>query len=233
MNNKLKGMAFTIASALLFGVTPVLASLTYEMGNNANTLTFYRNLLVVPVAAAVMLIRKIPFRVTKKELLLLLAVGVLFRATTTFMLYESYQYVGIGAATTLHFLYPVCTALICFLLFKEKLGRGKSAALCIATAGIVFFCDFTADIRPAGVILAVASAITYGLYLTGMDKTDLRNMNGTKVACYMGLFNALAVLIVDQIPHQIVKLQKPVSKLFFSYRQFCKLHHFSKQPFCP
>ena len=113
MNDKFKGMVFTVASALLFGVTPVLASLTYEMGSNANTLTFYRNLLVVPVAAVIMLIKKISFRLTGRELALLLAVGVLFRATTTFMLYESYQYVGIGVATTLHFLYPVCTALLC------------------------------------------------------------------------------------------------------------------------
>lgn len=221
MNNKLKGMAFTIASALLFGVTPVLASLTYEMGNNANTLTFYRNLLVVPVAAAVMLIRKISFRVTKKELLLLLAVGVLFRATTTFMLYESYQYVGIGAATTLHFLYPVCTALICFLLFKEKLGNGKSAALCIATAGIVFFCDFTADIRPTGVILAVASAITYGLYLTGMDKTALKDMDPIKVVFYMGISNAAAMLALGLPQGKIVFILPPLAMVYIFIVAIC------------
>ena len=66
MNDKtLRGILMTIASALLFGVTPVLASLTYDMGSNANTLTFYRNLLVVPVLLAVMLVRRIPFGLTK------------------------------------------------------------------------------------------------------------------------------------------------------------------------
>ena len=45
MNTKTKGILLTIASALLFGVTPVLASLTYDMGSNASTLTFYRNLM--------------------------------------------------------------------------------------------------------------------------------------------------------------------------------------------
>ena len=214
MNNKVKGMALTIASALLFGVTPVLASLTYDIGSNANTLTFYRNLLVVPVAAVVMLVKKISFRVTGKELLLLLTVGVLFRATTTFMLYDSYQYVGIGTATTLHFLYPVCTALICRFLFREKLGWGKVAALCIATAGITFFCDFSESIRPMGVILAVTSAVTYGCYMTGMDKTALKDMDPIKVVFYMGISNAAAMLALGAPQGKIVFALPPLAMLY-------------------
>lgn len=214
MNNKVKGMALTIASALLFGVTPVLASLTYDMGSNANTLTFYRNLLVVPMAAVVMLVKRISFRVTGKELLLLLTVGVLFRATTTFMLYDSYQYVGIGTATTLHFLYPVCTALICRFLFGEKLGWGKVTALCIATAGITFFCDFSETIRPMGVILAVTSAVTYGCYMTGMDKTALKDMDPIKVVFYMGISNAAAMLALGAPQGKIVFALPPLAMLY-------------------
>ena len=214
MDNKTKGMVFTVASALLYGVTPVLASLTYGMGSNANTLTFYRNLLVVPVAAVIMLIKKIPFRLTGKELCLLLTIGILFRASTTFMLYESYQYVGIGTATTLHFLYPVCTALICLVLFREKLGKGKVAALCIATAGIVFFCDFSESIRPAGVLLAVTSAMTYGLYMAGMDKTSLKDMDPIKVVFYMGISNAAAMLALGLPQGKIVFALPPLAMLY-------------------
>ncbi|MBQ4050462.1 MAG: DMT family transporter [Oscillospiraceae bacterium] len=214
MTSKVKGMICTIVSALLYGVTPVLASLTYEMGNNAVTLTFYRNMLVVPVAAAVMLARKIPFRLTKKELMLLITVGVLFRATTTFMLYESYQYAGIGVSTTLHFLYPVCTALICRILFGEKLGRGKVLALCVATAGISFFCDFSGGVRPAGVLLATASAVTYGLYMTGMDKTPLKDMDPIKVVFYMGISNAAAMLAIGLPQEKIVFVLPPLAMLY-------------------
>lgn len=78
MNRMLRGMVFTIISALLFGVTPILASMTFQMGSNANTLTFYRNIMVVPVLLCVMGIRKIPFRITLKELGFLLLVGVVF-----------------------------------------------------------------------------------------------------------------------------------------------------------
>ena len=44
-----RGMVFSAASAVLFGVTPAVASRIYSMGGNAVTLTFYRNLMAVPV----------------------------------------------------------------------------------------------------------------------------------------------------------------------------------------
>ena len=131
----LKGVLMTCISAALFGITPVLASKTYEMGSNALTLTFYRNLMAVPVLLILMAVRKIPFTLSWKEFWLIVGIGAGFRATTTFMLYASYDYIGIGTATTLHFLYPIFTALIAFFLFKERLGVKKCCALACAAAG--------------------------------------------------------------------------------------------------
>lgn len=212
--HKARGVLYTVISALLFGVTPVLASWTFDMGSNANTLTFYRNLLVVPFLLAVMLVKHIPFGLTRHELVLMLVVGVGFRATTTFMLYQSYAYIPVGTATTLHFMYPMVTAVLCFVVFRERLRWEKIVALAIAFVGVVLFADKAGAGAMPGLILALASAVTYACYLTGMDKTALRMMNGTKVACYMGLLNALAVLLVDQIPHQIVFLLPPKAMLY-------------------
>ena len=197
MNRMIRGMIFTIVSALLFGVTPILASITFDMGSNANTLTFYRNLMVVPVLLCVMLVKKIPFRISMRELGFLLLIGVGFLVSTTYMLYESYNYVGVGTATTLHFIYPVVTALICRVVFKERLGRWKLLALLAAGFGVFFFLDRDGAAGLPGILLALISAVTYGCYLTGMDKTPLRAMPPIKVACYMGFFNALAMMVVD------------------------------------
>ena len=93
-SNFAKGVMMTCVSAALFGITPVLASETYEMGSNALTLTFYRNLMAVPVLLVIMAVRKIPFRLTLKQLLLICAIGAGLRASTTFMLYASYDYIG-------------------------------------------------------------------------------------------------------------------------------------------
>ena len=72
MDTRAKGILLTVLSALLFGVTPVLASRTYELGSNAITTTFYREVLVMPVLLAVLLIRRTSLRVSRRQLLCLL-----------------------------------------------------------------------------------------------------------------------------------------------------------------
>ncbi len=44
-----KGIIFTGLSALLYGLAPVLSAKTYQLGSDALTLTFYRELLVLPL----------------------------------------------------------------------------------------------------------------------------------------------------------------------------------------
>ena len=211
MSKRSKGILFTILSALLFGVTPVLASITYRMGSNANTLTFYRNLLAVPFLAVFMLIRHIPFRVTKKELCFLVLIGAGFRATTTLMLYSSYDLVGIGTATTLHYLYPLFTSLFCLIFFRDRLSPGKIAALVLATAGVALTGGRTESAAVSGVILAISSAVTFACYLTGMDKSCLRDMDVYKVSFYVALLNAAVMALFDLPFGRIVYLLPPAA----------------------
>ena len=215
----LKGVLMTCISAALFGITPVLASKTYEMGSNALTLTFYRNLMAVPVLLILMAVRKIPFKLSWKGFWLIVGIGAGFRATTTFMLYASYDYIGIGTATTLHFLYPIFTALTAFFLFKERLGVKKCCALACAAGGVACFAGGSGGGFMAmlpGLILALASAVTYSGYLTGMDHTALRDMNATKVSCYMGLSNAAAVLLIN-IPARQIHFALPPKALLYTF----------------
>lgn len=214
LNHKWRGMLYTVVSALLFGLTPVLARVTFDMGSNAGTLTFYRNIMVVPVLLILMRIKKIPFSITGKQAGLLILIGVGFCTSTTYMLYESYQYVGIGTATTLHFLYPVVTAIVCRCLFKEHLGVKKLAALCTASIGVGFFFEKGGLLGLPGIVLAVASAITYSFYMIGMDKTQLRNMNPNKVACYFGIANAAAMFLLDMFKGDIVYGLPPKAMLY-------------------
>lgn len=213
------GIFMTCVSAALFGLTPVLASRTYEMGSNALTLTFYRNLMAVPVLLIIMAVRKIPFSLTWKEFLLLCGIGVGFRASTTFMLYASYDYVGIGTATTLHFLYPLFTALFSLVFFKEKLGVKKCCALGLAIIGVACFADLRGGSFQSmlpGLVLAVASSMTYSGYLTGMEHTALKDMNATKVSCYMALSNAVAILALN-IPLGEINFLLPPKAMAYTF----------------
>lgn len=101
---------------------PRLCGPELHMGSTPETLSFYRNLLVLPVLAVIMVLRRIPFRVPWRILGTIVLVGVLGRGITTLMLYSSYTYIGVGTATTLHFLFPVFVALICRVFYRERIG---------------------------------------------------------------------------------------------------------------
>lgn len=215
-----KGIILTILSALLYGVTPVLASYTYDMGSNAQTLTFYRNLFVIPVAAVIILIRKTGFAVNGKQLLRFLPVGLMLTSTTV-ILYDSYQYVGIGVATTLHFLYPVFVALICRVFFREKLGRVKTIALIAATAGVLCFMGNLQNAGLMGIILASASGLTYAVYMSGMDKFGLKEEDPFKIAFYMALMGSILMLIYNIPTGQIVFALPPTALLYTLIISLC------------
>lgn len=206
-----RGVLFTVLSALLFGITPVLASWSYALGSTPETLTFYRNLLVVPLLLVLLLARRKPLAVSRPTLVKLLAVGVLGRGLTTLLLYCSYPYIGVGMSTCLHFLYPVFTALLCRLLFREALGRRKLIALAAATAGTVCFLELSQSAYLAGVALAVISALTYSVYLVGLDKLELSRLDPMVVSFYMALGVSAGMLLYNLPTGSIVFALPPAA----------------------
>ena len=54
-----KGIVYTLVSALLYGFTPILGYVTYSLGNDPITLTFFRNILTIPVLLFIIFKNKI------------------------------------------------------------------------------------------------------------------------------------------------------------------------------
>lgn len=55
---KVKGITEVVISALLYGFTPCICSITYALGNNQTSMTFFRNLLALPVFLLLLLFGK-------------------------------------------------------------------------------------------------------------------------------------------------------------------------------
>ncbi|MCI8654124.1 MAG: EamA family transporter [Angelakisella sp.] len=214
---KAKGIFFTVLSALLFGVCPVLSSKTYQMGSNPLTLTFYREAMVLPLLLVTLLARRISLRVTWRELLALSLVGVLCRGATTLMLNVAYNYVGVGTATTLHFMYPVFVALLCRGLFRERLGRAKVLALVLASAGVVLFLERGGGSNALlGMALALCSGVTYAAFMVAVGKTSLSRMDPFLVTFYSAAAVAAGVLLAD-IPLGQLVFRLPPKAFFYTF----------------
>lgn len=208
-----KGTLCSIASALVFGITPVLASMSFALGSNAMTLTFYRNAMSIPVLLIVLLIRKVSLKVNRKEMGALLLISLVFSVTTTYILYAAYDYIGVGLSTTLHFLYPVITVVIGWMFYKEKIDRAKALALVLATVGVAMASGDSDSYALTGIVLAVGSAITYAGYLICIERTSIKNMNPMKAMLYMCVINCIACALFDLPTGDIVYNLAPKAML--------------------
>lgn len=192
---KIRGILFTVISAFIYGFTPVLASMTYEMGNNALSMTFYRNFFAIPILFILLRYNKIDLRVKKSDLKNIAAVSLFGVAATTVLLYSSYSYIGVGSATTLHFMYPVFVALICRFAFGEKLEKKKIITLVFACIGVLFFIDLKHITNLLGVFMAVASSLTYAFYMVWMEKKQLARLNPYKLSLYIAALVTVLLFI--------------------------------------
>ena len=118
-NRKLFGTICGIGAAVCYGTNPLGARL-YDEGMSPGSVLFWRFGIAWLIIAAVMLFRKEKLAITKKEFATLSALGLLFLASSL-TLYVSFQLMDVGVASTLLFVYPVLTAIIMAVFFKEKI----------------------------------------------------------------------------------------------------------------
>lgn len=208
-----KGIVLTIISALIYGFTPVLCFFTYEMGNNSMTLTFFRNLFVIPVLFSLMVLNKVDFTLSKKEALDIVVVGIFGAVFTTLLLYTSYSYIGVGTATTLHFMYPIFVVLICKFIYRDVVKKNQIIASIIAIVGISFFINFNDLGNIKGILMALISGVTFAIYLVLIEKRNLALMNGYKLSFYIAVVVGITLSIINLKTNQIIFNQPITSYL--------------------
>ena len=151
---------------MIFGFTPVLATLSYRGGNNGVNMAFLRALL--PLPCLVMLARSTSrgVRPDRSQTLLCILAGVLSFGCTL-LLYSSYAYIPVGLATVLHFLYPLYVVLYDVLFRKQRLAVLRLAGLALGVAGVLLSMDMlgTSGLDARGLLLALGSGVVYAAYI--------------------------------------------------------------------
>jgi drug/metabolite transporter (DMT)-like permease len=119
-----------------------------------------------------------------------------------------------GIASTILFLYPILVALIMTFIFKEKLSPVTIFCLLMATAGIglLYKGEDGATLSLVGTILVIISALTYAIYIVGINRTRLKKMNTIKVTFYVLLFGWSLFAVRSMIDGGI--LSPPADKWF-------------------
>ena len=190
MNKKLIGILCAIGAAVCYGTNP-LARFLYAEGMNIPSVLFYRFGLAWVIVAVVMMFRKESLRVDRREFLTLTALGVLFILSST-TLYTSFNLMPSGIASTILFTYPIMTAAIMTLVFRERLTwlTVLSIALSLVGVALLSFNDDGTTFSLLGIVLVLISALTYALYIIVVDKSPLQ-MSSFKINFYVLFYCAL------------------------------------------
>lgn len=169
-NKKLfRGYAFVVLSALIFGLMPLMAKFIYADGVNSITLVFLRNFLSLPVLALLAFCGEGKIKLSVKELPKISFIAIMGCCMTPLLLFSSYNYIPSGTATVFHFIYPAVVVIGEFLFMKNKINYGHVISVIICMVGVALFYDPSTGIDLRGSFYALASGITYAIYIIALS----------------------------------------------------------------
>ena len=193
--SKLKGYIAGIVAAVAYGTNPLGALFLYQEGFNPPSVIFYRFTFAVIILAIILLVQKVPFKITKFEFKVLLSLGVLF-AASALSLYTSFKHLDSGVASTILFAYPVMVAVIMAVFFKERASMMMIISIVLSIIGILLLYqgDGEAKMSLWGVILVLISSLTYAVYIVVVNRTQI-SMPPFKMTFYIMAFAAVIVAL--------------------------------------
>lgn len=188
MKRKTIGFINGTIAAASYGTNPLFALPLYARGLNVNSVLFYRYAIaVLTYALWLKFVKKMSFKITKKELLPIFALGVLY-SISSITLFSSFQFIEAGVACTILFIYPVIVALIMSIFFKEKLTKTVIGSIFLTSIGILLLYKGKNGIslNINGIILVLFSALSYALYMIGINTIKpIQKINRAKLTFYV------------------------------------------------
>ncbi len=189
------GILCAILSAVCYGTNPFGALPLYEEGVNTATVLAHRFGLAVILLAVIMLIKRIDFKVTRREFKVLFSLGVLF-AASSITYYQSFHFMDAGIASTILFVYPVMVAVIMALFFKEKVTSMTVMAIVLSLVGIGLLYKGGAGVSLSviGIVLCILSSLAYAIYIIVVNQSDIK-MSSFKVTFYAMLVCEITLIL--------------------------------------
>lgn len=194
MPNRTKGILLALFSSALFGLIPFFSIPLIEEGIGIATILFYRFLFSTIIMGMVCLLKKINIKISSKSFVILFVLSLFFAATSLGLI-ASYSYISSGIATTIHYLFPTFVAVVMMFFYKEKRSLSVLAFSLLALLGVGILCWTNESLNFLGVIYALITVVTYGMYIVGTEKFGLEESNPYIRTFYILLFGTVLFLI--------------------------------------
>ena len=195
--NAIIGYPAGIITGITYGLNPLFAKPLMNDGASTEAILFFRYSIAVILLGAYLLLKKENFKINLKQAGVLLALGLLYTASSTF-LFEAYKYIASGLATTLIFLFPVMVAIIMVFL---KVVPSVWLSIAATFAGVMIMTGGSGSeaINPIGVCFSIASAFVYALFIVIINRSKAISTISNSLLTFYALLVGTVVFFTRSI----------------------------------
>lgn len=202
--NAVIGYSAGIITGIAYGLNPLFAVPLINNGAEVGGILFFRYLFAVLILGGYLKFTEQSFKISLKQGAVLLALGLFF-TLSSITLFESYNYIPSGLATTLGFLFPAFVAIIMVFL-KVVPSWPVWLAIAATFGGVMLMSQGSGgeSISPLGLALGIASAFLYALFVVVINRSkalaEISNTLLTFYALTVGLFIFAGQVFIEDIP---------------------------------
>lgn len=198
--NNIAGYTAGIIAGVSYGFNPLFAKQLLVDQVPVYTMLFYRYTFAAAIMLLWMLIKRENLKIERKQTGLVIFLGIIF-ACSSIGLFEAYNFIPAGLATTIVYLYPVFTALAMIFLHQKPSPR-TWASIVATLLGVVLICMPSGGmtIKVAGVLLSVLSALCYSVYLVIVNHDKkLKTLSAHCLTLYGLIAGAIFFLLITAV----------------------------------
>lgn len=193
MNQSKRPTVLMIVSMTVFGT---LGPFVRNIALSSGALALCRAVLAAAFLGLFLLVtrQRIPFREIKRELLLLLASGMVLGMDWV-LLFQAYRYTTVSMATLSCYFAPVLITALCPIIFKERPTRRQLFCFTMSTLGLVLVIGVSGaggGTDLIGVLFGLGSAVFYAAVVI-LNKF-IRSVDGIQ-RTFLQFVSALVVLV--------------------------------------
>ena len=193
--NAIIGYPAGIITGITYGLNPLFAVPLMNNGATIESILFFRYTFAVVLLASFLILTRQSFSITVRQAGVLLALGLLYTSSSIF-LFEAYNYIASGLATTLIFLYPVLVAVIMVFL---RVVPSWPVWLSIAATfgGVIIMTQGSGgdSLNPIGIVLSLGSALVYALFIVIINRSKaIAQISNTLLTFYSLTVGAIVFL---------------------------------------
>lgn len=193
-----KGYIYAVVSAVLFGTAGIFVKIAQKTGlDSVQLLTYQYIIAVILMFGFIFFTDRNKLRITKKQLVNLIVLGVGGNTFMTIFYYQAFEYLNAAMVTMLLFTYPVMVFVYSLIFQKQKVDIKKILAILMAFIGgalslNVFSGNMSFPVK--GIIFGLLSAVFYA-FMNIYSEEKLEQADALSINAYSTLFSLISLII--------------------------------------